>query len=202
MVHALESLRFATLPSKDAAEVMRLPVGTLAMTLQRRLLTLPSKQPGKGRERRLSVIEIYQIALFNEVATLVRGDLSVARVIVDRLATPSPGRAVTATFPFGNGRSGHERLRFHRTANELARAAQDLADAPAYYLRRGDPGSFLFIYRDEFSVGDWPQSPSGPSGGFVNLTQLFSTLDEEILLKLSEKPPSVVPGHLFKNEAI
>jgi hypothetical protein len=161
-----------------------MPVGKLNTMLHRRLLVLPSDHQGRGKERRLSVIEVYQLALFDRVARHVP-TLPLARLIVERLLVPGPSEH----FTMGDGRTAHEKLSFKTSAKVLARIAEDLDEAPHYYLDRGRPERILFIGKEEFWVGEWPSSPpealsaddNGIDLAMINLTRLFTELDDAML---------------------
>jgi hypothetical protein len=181
MLHR-EKLRHLTVSAKCAAQLLDVPYENLRLMLQRRVLDLPSEAPGRGKERRLSVAEIYQISLFDAVVECGRGSLPRARRIVERLLVPEPGELLPASFPIGEPRSAHEKARFSRSGMKLQEMAEDLLNAPAYYLHRGPHPRYLLLRKERFSVEVAPFSECDDvRESRINLTKLFGDLDARIL---------------------
>jgi hypothetical protein len=178
----LDRLRHLTIPAQRAAELIGISYGNLRSIFSRRVLDLPSAAPRRGNKHRLSVAELYQLALFKAVLQLVRGRLPHARMIVERLLVPAAPERLPAEFPVDKPRSAHERARFMTSGRALAEMAKDLSTAPPYYLYRGPSSRYLVIRKDGFSVED---SPSAGAGEVIrrriDLTWLLAELDRRIL---------------------
>jgi hypothetical protein len=178
----LDRLRHLTISAQRAAELIGISYGNLKLMFQRRVLDLPSDAPGRGKERRLAVVELYQLALFGEIVECVRGSLPRARMIVERLLLPAAPERLPAEFPLGEPRSASERARFMTSGRALAAMAKDLSAAPPYYLHRGRSSRYLVIRKDGFSVEDSPSSHAEEVRVMrINLTRLFGELDRRIL---------------------